>query len=136
MDRAVAVVGLSGRFPGAPDVETFWSNLCGGVESISRFSEAELAAEGVSAATRGRPDFVGAGGALTGIEDFDATLFGYSPREAEIIDPQHRVFLECSWSALENAGYNPFAHPGAIGVYAGTSTSSYFARLRSDPELV
>ncbi len=135
-DNAVAVVGMSGRFPGAPDIESFWQNLCDGAESIARFTDDEIAAEGVPAAIRRRANYVGAGGALDGIEDFDAALFGYSPREAEIIDPQHRVFLECAWSALEDAGHNPFGHPGSIGVYAGTSASSYFSRLRSDPELV
>jgi acyl transferase domain-containing protein len=135
-DNAVAVIGMSGRFPGAPDVQSFWRNLCGGTESVGRFTDEQVAAEGVSAAIRRKSNYVGAGGALDGIEDFDAALFGYSPREAEIIDPQHRVFLECAWSALEDAGHNPFGHPGSIGVYAGTSTSSYFSRLRSDPDVV
>ena len=83
----------------------------------------------------GHPRFVNAGGALDGIELFDAGLFGYSPREAEIIDPQHRIFLECAWESLEHAGYNPFGYEGLIGVYAGTGPSTYLERLKADPEL-
>ncbi|MBV9998816.1 MAG: SDR family NAD(P)-dependent oxidoreductase [Verrucomicrobia bacterium] len=135
MSNAIAVVGMSGRFPGALDVDAFWKNVCQGVESIARFSADQLAAEGISPSIRADPRFVNAGGALDGIELFDAGLFGYNPREAEIIDPQHRIFLECAWESLEHAGYNPFGFAGLIGVYAGTGPGTYQERLKADPEL-
>ena len=135
MNGAVAVIGMSGRFPGACDVDSFWENIRHGVESIARFSADELAASGIPRSVLDDPRFVNAAGALEGIEDFDAGLFGYNPREAETIDPQHRVFLECAWESLEHAGYNPFGHDGLIGVYAGTGTSTYLERLKSDPTL-
>jgi phthiocerol/phenolphthiocerol synthesis type-I polyketide synthase E len=97
MSSGVAVVGMSGRFPGAPDVDSFWENIRQGIESIAEFSAAELAASGVARSILDNPRFVNAAGALEGIESFDAGLFGYNPREAETIDPQHRVFLECAW---------------------------------------
>jgi acyl transferase domain-containing protein/SAM-dependent methyltransferase len=135
MSGAVAVVGMSGRFPGALDVDSFWQNICQGIESIARFSADELTASGIPRSVLDNPRFVNAAGALDGIESFDAGLFGYNPREAETIDPQHRVFLECAWESLEHAGYNPFSYNGLIGVYAGTGTSTYLERLKSDPAL-
>jgi acyl transferase domain-containing protein len=129
MNSAIAVVGMSGRFPGARDVDSFWKNLRQGIESIARFSAEELAASGIPRSVLGDPRFVNAAGALEEIEFFDAGLFGYNPREAETIDPQHRVFLECAWESLEHAGYNPFAYDGLIGVYAGTGTSTYSAMM-------
>jgi phthiocerol/phenolphthiocerol synthesis type-I polyketide synthase E len=136
MSGAVAIIGMSGRFPGAPCVDVFWENLCNGRESIERFSAEQLAADGVPTEMLGHPRFVNAGGALDGIDLFDAGLFGYSPREAEIIDPQHRVFLECAWESLEHAGHNPFTYDGLIGVYAGTGPSTYLERLKGEPGLV
>ena len=135
MSDAVAVVGMSGRFPGAPTVDAFWENVQHGIESISRFSADQLAADGIPPSALDHPRFVNAGGALEGIELFDAGLFGYNPREAEIIDPQHRIFLECAWESLERAGYNPFGYDGLIGVYAGTGSSTYQERLKADPAL-
>ncbi|MBV9391012.1 MAG: type I polyketide synthase, partial [Verrucomicrobia bacterium] len=131
----IAVIGMSGRFPGAPNVETFWANLCAGVESISRFSADDLRREGISPKVMEHPRFVNAGGALNDIELFDAEFFGYSPREAETIDPQHRIFLECAWESLEHAGVNPFGHSGLIGVFAGTGSSTYQDRLKSNSEM-
>lgn len=135
MNSAIAIIGMSGRFPGASCINAFWKNLCSGKESIARFSADQLAADGVSPAMMGHPRFVNAGGALDGIDLFDAGLFGYSPREAEIIDPQHRIFLECAWESLEHAGYNPFTYEGLIGVYAGTGPSTYLERLKANPDL-
>lgn len=135
MTNDVAVVGMSGRFPGAASVDAFWENVRNGVESITRFSAEELAADGVDPALLHHPRFVNAGGALDGIELFDAGLFGYNPREAEILDPQHRVFLECAWESLEDAGCDPSRYAGLIGVYAGTGPSTYQARLHADPQL-
>jgi acyl transferase domain-containing protein/NAD(P)-dependent dehydrogenase (short-subunit alcohol dehydrogenase family)/acyl carrier protein len=114
MSDYIAIVGLSGRFPGAGDVETFWRNLREGVESISSFEEQPQ-----------RPGYVPRAGALDGVELFDARFFGYSPREAELMDPQQRLFLEESWKALEDAGIDPARPPGRIGVFAGSGLPSY-----------
>jgi acyl transferase domain-containing protein/NADPH:quinone reductase-like Zn-dependent oxidoreductase len=122
---AIAVIGMAGRFPGAPDVAQFWRNLAGGVESITFFSRAELARRGVAAELLDDPLYVKAGAVLDGIETFDADFFGFTPREAEIVDPQHRVFLECAWEALEDSGYDPESYDGQIGIYAGAGPSTY-----------
>ena len=121
----VAVIGLSGRFPGANDIETLWKNLREGRETITRFTAQELEEAGVDPANIHNPNYVPAKAMLADADLFDATFFGYTPREAEIMDPQHRVFLECAWSALENAGYNPGTYDGPIGVFAGSSKNSY-----------
>ncbi|MBV9743101.1 MAG: polyketide synthase, partial [Acidobacteriia bacterium] len=115
---------MAGRFPGAENIERFWENLCGGVESIRRFQPEEL--EEPEAEESRQPNYVRARGILDGVEEFDAAFFGMHPTEAELTDPQHRVFLECSWEALENAGVDPEACSGAIGVFAGCSPSTYF----------
>ena len=98
-DNDVAVVGLACRFPGASDAAGFWRNLREGVESVRFFSDAELAAAGVDPALLRNPNYVKAHAALADIELFDADFFGVSPREAEVLDPQQRVFLECAWEA-------------------------------------
>ena len=120
--EGIAIIGMSGRFPGARDVRAFWDNLARGVESISRFSDAELE-------MRPPPDagsaFVNARGVVEDAEFFDAEFFGCNQREAELLDPQHRVFLECAWEALESAGYDPARYPGLIGVWAGSGINSY-----------
>ena len=103
----IAIVGMAGRFPGAPNLDAFWRNLRGGVESITSFRPEELMAQGVGADLLGDPAYVPRNGMLAGIDRFDAGFFGFTPREAELTDPQHRVFLECAWEALENAGYEP-----------------------------
>jgi acyl transferase domain-containing protein len=133
---AVALIGMAGRFPGAADVEAFWRNLRAGTHSIRFFGEDELAAAGVDPALLRTPAYVRARGSLDGFDLFDAGFFGYNPREAETLDPQHRVFLEAAWEALENAGYAPGAVEGTVGVYAGSSSSDYLARVFSRPELV
>jgi acyl transferase domain-containing protein len=124
-DTNVAIVGLAGRFPGASDVDRFWENLCGGVESITRFSDEELLAAGVSPTELADPSYVKAGAVLDGVELFDADFFGIPPREAQLIDPQQRLFLETAWTALESAGCDPSRFDGAIGVYAGSALSTY-----------
>ncbi|MFC5662556.1 SDR family NAD(P)-dependent oxidoreductase [Kitasatospora misakiensis] len=121
----IAVVGMAGRFPGAPDVDTFWRNLEEGRESIAVLSEEELRASGVDPEVSGRDGYVRAKGVLAEADRFDAAFFGYSPREAEIMDPQHRVFLECAWEALESAGCVPEDFEGRIGVFAGTGMNTY-----------
>jgi len=121
----VAVVGLACRFPGAADASEFWRNLREGVESISFFSEEEVIASGVDPAAVRRPAYVRAAPILEDIEWFDAELFGYTAREAELMDPQQRVMLECAWQALEDAGYDPRNCPGSVGVYAGSVLNTY-----------
>ncbi|MBU8895092.1 acyltransferase domain-containing protein [Corallococcus sp. M34] len=123
--QAVAIIGMAGRFPGAADLDTFWRNLCQGVESIRPVSDAELEKLGVSAEQRKDPQHVKASAALDGMELFDAGFFGFTPREAELMDPQHRVFLECAWEAMERAGHTSEGFDGPIGVFAGASTNTY-----------
>jgi phthiocerol/phenolphthiocerol synthesis type-I polyketide synthase E len=125
----IAIVGLACRFPGAGDPERFWRNLRNGVESVSFFSDGELRAAGIPPAVYSAPNYVRAHAVLEGIELFDAGFFGYSPREAEIMDPQQRLFLEVAWEALERAGYDPSRYAGVIGVYGGVTLSSYLMAL-------
>ena len=123
--RDIAIIGMSGRFPGAKDVDTFWQNICDGVESITFFSDEELLAEGIDPALVHNPDYVKANGVLDDIEYFDADFFGYTPREAEILAPQQRLFLECAWEAMENAGYDVDRIEGRVGVFAGAGMNAY-----------
>ena len=109
------------------NVSEFWRNTRDGVECIAQFSADELEVQ-QAAALAGRPDYVKARSVLEGVDQFDAAFFGILPKEAELMDPQQRVFLECCWEALEDAGYDPQAYTGAIGVYAGCSTNTYFLR--------
>jgi len=122
---AIAIVGMAGRFPGAKNIDEFWRNLCGGVESITRFEDSELE-DSFSAEVRSAPNFVKARPILENVELFDAPFFGMHAKEAELTDPQHRLFLECSWEALEDAGYDSATYAGAIGVFAGSSPNTYF----------
>ncbi len=121
----IAVIGMACRFPGAENLDAFWQNLQDGVESIARFSEDELRAAGVAPEHLNDPAYVNARGILPDIEYFDASFFGYSPREAELMDPQQRIFLEEAWKTLEHTGYNPETYTGAIGVYAGLGMNTY-----------
>ncbi len=135
-DMSIAIIGMAGRFPGARNVEAFWRNLCAGVESIHFLSENELASLGISPAALNDPRLVKARAMLDDPEWFDAAFFGFSPKEAELMDPQHRVLLECAWEALEDAGYDPETYPGAIGVYAGATISTYLLlNLLANPDL-
>ena len=135
--EAVAIVGMAGRFPQAPNVAAFWENLKNGVESVSFFTEEEMVAGGVDPALAAHPDYVRAKAVLEDIEMFDAAFFGLNPREAETMDPQQRFFLECAWEALEDAGYDPERAGGAVGVYAGVSLNSYLMlNLLSNPETI
>lgn len=121
----IAVIGLSGRFPGGRTVERFWQNVRSGMECITFFSDRELEDSGQSATELRNPNYVKARGVIEDIDLFDASFFGFSPREAEIADPQQRIMLECAWEALESSGYCPATYKGRIGVYAGVSISSY-----------
>jgi amino acid adenylation domain-containing protein/thioester reductase-like protein len=126
LEEEIAIIGMAGRFPGASDLATFWQHLHDGVESITFFSEQELEAAGISPDVLKEPHYIKARPVLEDIDKFDAAFFGYSPREAEIMDPQHRLFLECCWQALENAGYDSEqCTEQRVGVYAGVSMSSY-----------
>ncbi|MBW4592775.1 MAG: SDR family oxidoreductase [Brasilonema angustatum HA4187-MV1] len=123
--KGIAVIGMAGRFPGAKSTDEFWQNLSQGRESISFFTDEELLSEGVDPTLLHNPHYVKAGVDLSDIEMFDASFFGFTPREAEVMDPQHRLFLECAWEALENAGYDPETYEELIGVYAGSNLSTY-----------
>lgn len=122
--RAVAIIGLAGRFPGAATIGTFWRNLLDGVESITSFDPAELE-DSFDTATRALPNFVSMKPVLDGVDQFDAPFFGMLPREAALTDPQQRVLLECAWEAIEDAGYDPTAPGQCIGVFAGATSSTY-----------
>ncbi|MFD8700711.1 type I polyketide synthase [Kitasatospora purpeofusca] len=125
-DTDIAVIGLACRFPDAVDADQFWDNLVSGVDSISRFPPKSIPGPG-----GGKREYVPARGLLRDPEWFDAGYFGYTPREALLTDPQHRVLLECAVEAIEGAGYDPDRFPGLIGIYAGCSLSSYTETLRA-----
>jgi acyl carrier protein len=121
----IAVIGLACRFPGANTPDQFWQNLRDGVESITFFSEDEAIAAGMDPDLVRDPNYVKAAPLLDHVEEFDAEMFGYTRREAEILDPQQRLMLECAWEALEDAGYDPRHCPGSVGVYAGAVLNTY-----------
>lgn len=123
----IAIVGLAAHLPGAPDARTFWRNLENGVESIRRLAPDELRAAGVPEESIDDPDYVPVAATLDGHDRFDAEFFGLSPKEAAIMDPQHRHFLEAAWEALEDAGHVPERFEGPIGVFAGCGMGAYFA---------
>nr|WP_283809169.1 type I polyketide synthase [Tumebacillus amylolyticus] len=122
----IAVIGMSGKFPGANTLEGFWENLKQGVDSISRFSDEELIEAGVAPELIKRSNYVKAKGIVEDVEYFDAPFFSYSPREAEITDPQIRILQETTWEALEMAGYDPQAYNGLIGLYVGAATNFHW----------
>jgi amino acid adenylation domain-containing protein len=133
----IAIVGLAGRFPGARDVTAFWRNLCNGVESISSFTDEELIARGVSPEHLRDPSYVKASAMLDEMSHFDASFFGYPPRQAELLDPQQRIFLECAWEALEDAGYIVPRKDLLVGVFGGAALSSYLLlNLWSNPSVM
>ncbi|HSS48312.1 MAG TPA: type I polyketide synthase, partial [Thermoanaerobaculia bacterium] len=127
---------MAGRFPGADNVQRFWENLRTGVESIRPLADEELAASGVPPALTARADYVRAGAILEGEDLFDAAFFGFTPREADLLDPQQRLFLECAWEALEDAGYDSLGYARPIGVYAGVKLNTYLLSLYSRPDLL
>ncbi|HKR21503.1 MAG TPA: polyketide synthase, partial [Pyrinomonadaceae bacterium] len=132
----IAIIGMALRLPGANTPDQFWQNLRDGVESITFFSDDELRAAGFDDAILQNPAYVKAGGVLDDIKSFDAAFFGLNPRETQVMDPQHRLFLECSWEALETAGYNSESYDGRIGVYGGAGFNTYLINLFSNPELI
>jgi myxalamid-type polyketide synthase MxaB len=136
-DDFVAIVGMSLRVPGASSVDEFWRNLRSGAESIRDYSDEELIAAGVAPAILAYPGYVKVGGTLTGTDLFDAGFFRYLPREAEVIDPQHRLFLECAHGALEAAGCARPGFEGRVGVYAGCRKNYYLiTNVARSPEVL
>ncbi|CAM2068737.1 SDR family NAD(P)-dependent oxidoreductase [Sulfidibacter corallicola] len=135
----IAVIGLACRFPGAESVEDFWRNLHDGVCSVTQLSESGLAESGIDPVSWQDPAYVRAAPIMAGAAEFDADLFGFSRREAELLDPQQRVLLQCAWSCLEHAGHRPRVHGGKIGLYAGAGMNTYLLnnvwpnRHRLDP---
>jgi len=128
----IAIIGLSCRFPGAATSEEYWKNLCDGVESITFFADQELVAAGIDPSVLANPHYVKAAPILRDVEMFDASFFGYSPKDAALMDPQQRLFLEVCWEAFENAGYDPARYPGKVGVLStggGVVTSYLLAKL-------
>jgi len=138
VDRAsdIAIIGYDGRFPGAENPREFWRNLRAGVNGIRQFTAEELEAEGVPARELADPNYVLAAPILTDIEYFDAAFFGIGPRDAEVMDPQQRIFLEVCWAALEHAGYDPGGFTDRVGVFAGARTNTYLLHLLSHRELI
>jgi acyl transferase domain-containing protein/NADP-dependent 3-hydroxy acid dehydrogenase YdfG len=135
-EDVVAIIGMSCRFPDAHNPAAFWQNLCAAHESVREFSDEELRAAGSDPVNRSLPNFVSRGIILDEIDRFDAPFFGLNPRDAEILDPQQRIFLECAWETLEDAGYDPFRYDKLIAVFGGADLSSYLLNLYSNPELV
>lgn len=119
----IAVIGMAGRFPGAPDVRRFWDNIRDGVESIQFFTKEELQNAGEDHETLNRPAYVKAGSFLEGKAYYDSAFFDKRPDEAALTDPQIRIFHECVWHAMEDSGYNPFQFDGKIGLFAGGSSN-------------
>jgi acyl transferase domain-containing protein len=133
----IAIIGMAAHLPGSDTLATYWDNLKNGIESIKQYSKEDLLAFGEAAHRLNRPDYVPAAAPLQGYQDFDAEFFGLSAKEAAIMDPQHRRFLEVSWEALENAGQVPENAKGPVGVFAGCGMGSYFYfNICSNPKLV
>jgi acyl transferase domain-containing protein/NADP-dependent 3-hydroxy acid dehydrogenase YdfG len=130
---SVAIVGMSGRFPGAATLDRYWANLRAGRDCLVTLSEQELNDAGVGPEVTSDLRYVRRASVLEDIEYFDAGFFGINPREAQTIDPQHRLFLECVWHALEDAGYDPDRYAGSIGVYGGCLPNSYAGHLHRNP---
>jgi acyl transferase domain-containing protein/thioesterase domain-containing protein len=133
----IAIVGMAARFPGARTPAEYWANLEKGVEWVRSFTDEDLKRAGVSAAELSHPHYVKSGVVLEDFDHFDADFFGFSPKEAAILDPQHRQFLECAWEALESAGHVPETFSGSIGVFGGCGMGAYFAmNLLTNRDLV
>jgi phthiocerol/phenolphthiocerol synthesis type-I polyketide synthase E len=131
----IAVIGMACRFPGAGNVVEFWGNLSRGIESISRFGQRELMESGVDPGVLHDTAYVPVGGVVEGIDMFDADFFGITPRMADILDPQHRLMLECSWEALVAAGYDTSRFKGSIGMFGGQAHSDYMKLVEANQEL-
>ncbi len=136
-ENDIAIVGMAAHLPGASSIDVFWDNLRNGTCSIRALSEDELIAAGEASHVLRRADYVPFAATLDNFTDFDAEFFGFSPKEAAIMDPQHRQFLETAWEAMENAAHVPDNFDGPIGVFAGCGMGSYFYfNICSNPDLV
>ena len=134
---AIAIVGMAGRFPKSPDINTYWRNVRDGVECLSRLTREQLEEAGEDPHRASLPNYVPVSGVLDGMEDFDAGFFGFSPRDAMIMDPQHRHLLECAWEAFEHAAIDPERFEGSIGVFAGSGHNAYMPyNLLTNPALL
>src|SRR5438045_1514327 len=125
----IAIVGMSGRFPGARSIEEFWNNLAGGIESITRFSDQDIREAGVPESYLKNSSYVKAAPILEEPGHFDAGFFGFSPMEARTMDPQHRILLELAYEALERAACDPERYQGRIGVFTGAAMNTYFMNV-------
>ncbi|MEL6881370.1 MAG: type I polyketide synthase, partial [Cyanobacteria bacterium J06607_10] len=134
-NERIAIIGMDGRFPGADSVADFWQMIAKGESGIRTLSETDLLEAGISEDTFNQPNYVPAYASFSNPTEFDASFFGYSPRDAELMDPQHRVFLECAWRALEDAGYDSHQYDGKIGVYGGAALNRYINNLQSNPAI-
>jgi amino acid adenylation domain-containing protein len=123
----IAIIAMTGRFPGAASVEALWENLCAGKESITFFRDDEIDSS-IPPALRNDADYVKARGVIDDVEMFDAAFFGISPKEAELMDPQQRIFMELCWECLERGGYSPDTCPGPVGVFGGMYNATYFQK--------
>ena len=132
----IAIISMVGRFPGSKSVEAFWQNLVDGKELISFLTDEELKAAGIAHGLISNPNYIKAQGVLEDTGTFDARFFDINPREAEVLDPQHRVFLECAWEALEKAGYDSESYQGSIGVFASASMNSYVFNIFLNPDVL
>ena len=128
-EEAIAIIGMACRMPGARDVSDFLQNLCNCVQSITTFTEEELRASGIPTELIKSPHYVRRRGIIDGADQFDAAFFGFTHRDAELLDPQHRVFLECAWHALEDAGYVPQEADARIGVFGGVGTNWHLSQV-------
>lgn len=132
----IAIVGMAARLPGAGDIEALWRNLCAGVDAVTAFAPEQLDPS-IPPELRGDPAYVPVRGVIDGVENFDAAFFGITPREAELMDPQQRIFLELCWACLERAGEVPDAQTAPVGVWAGMFNATYFLRhVQQRPDLI
>ena len=137
LDNAIAIVGMACHFPQAKNLREYWERLRDAQECVTRFDAAELRGAGVPDRLLEDPQYVPAAPILDDMEWFDAGFFAMSPRDAAIMDPQHRHFLECCWEAFEDAGHIPGRFQGSIGVFAGSGTNAYFWKnVMTNPDLV
>lgn len=135
-ENAIAVIGMSCRFPKAKTPQQYWRILHDGIECVSQITEDDLLAAGLNPEIMRHPNYVNRQVVLDDIENFDASFFGYFPRDAEILDPQQRLMLECAWEALESAGYIPGKCKQVIGFYAGADMSQYLFNLYANREIM
>lgn len=134
-ESLIAIIGMDCQLPGASNVNEFWRNLKNGIESITEFTKDELLDSGVPLKRINNPNYVARRGIVDGVDKFDADFFGFTPREAQLLDPQHRLFLECCWHSLEDAGYAIRDPETRVGVYGGAGTAWYLNDVINDPKV-